>query len=207
MTASYLKGQHPTLPRRNSPDAASELFELQIEQHHHDETYHREIARLPIHQRLNHMTLHYAKYVALIAEATLMEKPERIVARALIDSFIIALSTANILNVKLADIIIPQDQSFEDLRALGKFYSNGREDIHLPTLLARMAISVGQMAKACESVDHLESLPYRELLTSGLRTLVAETITSLAQLNIEPGNAARERLSGVKQRSIFHGHL
>src|SRR5260221_65663 len=31
------------------------MFELQVEQHHHDETYHREIARLPMHHRLNHM--------------------------------------------------------------------------------------------------------------------------------------------------------
>ena len=33
------------------------LFELQVAQHHHDETYHREIARLSLHQRLNHMAL------------------------------------------------------------------------------------------------------------------------------------------------------
>jgi hypothetical protein len=43
--------------------SATDLRQLQVEQFSHDETYHREIARLPVQQRLTHMTLHFAKYV------------------------------------------------------------------------------------------------------------------------------------------------
>ena len=38
--------------------AADELFALQVAQLKHDEYYHREIARLTVHARLNHMALH-----------------------------------------------------------------------------------------------------------------------------------------------------
>ena len=48
--------------------AADELFALQIAQLKHDEFYHREIARLTVHARLNHMALHLCKYVGQLAD-------------------------------------------------------------------------------------------------------------------------------------------
>src|ERR1700744_5090150 len=83
----------------NSGSAKNILFELQIEQHHHDENYHREIARLSMHQRLNHMALHFAKYAGKIACAENLTE----VAPVYVDTLIIALSTANILNVEIWD--------------------------------------------------------------------------------------------------------
>ena len=44
-----------------------ELFTLQLEQLKHDEKYHRDIHVLPLHQRMNHMALHFAKYSGRIS--------------------------------------------------------------------------------------------------------------------------------------------
>ena len=79
-----------------SPD---DLARLQWEQFEHDEKYHREIARLTVQDRLKHMALHFAKYSGGLAAG-----PDEAELRRLVtDIFVIALSSANILNVRLAD--------------------------------------------------------------------------------------------------------
>ena len=55
--------------RDNNCSAETILFTLQLEQFEHDEKYHREIARLTTHHRLNHMALHFAKYTGQLADA------------------------------------------------------------------------------------------------------------------------------------------
>src|SRR5437870_3927471 len=99
--------------------AAAALSALQLEQFRHDETYHREITRLTVHQRLNHMALHFAKYVGLIASEAHQNSDEQRLNRAIIDGFIIGLSTANVLNLKLSDHLIGNQGPFLDLRTLG----------------------------------------------------------------------------------------
>jgi len=96
--------------------ARNTLFELQVEQHHHDENYHREIARLSLHQRLNHMALHFAKYAGKVAATT---DPDGL-TRVYVDVLIIALSTANILNIKLWDLLEPDGREFPGLLAFGR---------------------------------------------------------------------------------------
>ena len=34
---------------------ADKLYQLQLNQLHHDERFHKEVVRLPVHQRINHM--------------------------------------------------------------------------------------------------------------------------------------------------------
>src|SRR5262249_6447012 len=83
--------------RAENGSAKHALFELQVEQHRHDETYHREIARLTLHQRLNHTALHLAKCAGKVAAADNVES----MTPVYVDTFIIALSTASILNIEL----------------------------------------------------------------------------------------------------------
>src|ERR1700692_2758213 len=99
MTERARSGAVPAIP---SPQKM--LFELEVEQHHHDETYHREIARLSLHHRLNHMALHFSKYVGKLAAA----RDSAAMTSTFVDTFIIAMSTANILNVKLWDLLETQ---------------------------------------------------------------------------------------------------
>jgi hypothetical protein len=47
-------------------NSAEQLLALQISQLEHDEFFHKEITRLNVHQRLNHMVLHFAKYCEIL---------------------------------------------------------------------------------------------------------------------------------------------
>jgi hypothetical protein len=184
--------------------AGRELLQLQLEQFQHDEMYHREIARLTVQHRLSHMVLHLAKYVGAIASADIdSEKLDR----AIVDGVIISLSTANILNLKLADKLIRNGASFPNLSALGLRAARtaGVDQFNRDWLLKKMAVGVGQMAKGCESIDHLEAFPFREAITEGLLEVLTALLVVMAVRGVNPSTAVRHRLMGVKEKSIFHG--
>ncbi len=126
--------------------AADELFALQVAQLRHDEFYHREITRLTVHARLNHMALHFAKYVGQLAGA--IEVNDRaLIRRTITDAFVIALSSANTLNLSLG-VSIPSASDARSLTELGRMLSkdsNGQN-----RLLSSFAIPAGHIARACE---------------------------------------------------------
>jgi hypothetical protein len=124
--------------------AAKELFELQVAQLKHDEFYHREIARLTMHARLNHMALHFAKYVGQLASA-IEADDRRLIRQTVTDAFVIALSSANILNLSLG-AAIPDANGCRSLGELGRALS--RND----PLLRSLAVPTGQIARACEKL-------------------------------------------------------
>ena len=191
-----------------SPKAMSAekiLFELQVEQHHHDEIYHREIARLSMHQRLNHMALHFAKYTGKIAG---IEDASELLA-VYVDTLIIGLSTANILNIDLWDIVEPSNREFIGLSAFGRSLA-----VDMPSLiddhsvlLRSTAISAGRMAAACEKIDHLEEIPFRTEMKIALASLCRIALAVIAQGNEDPADAIRKRLNGVKRRLKLHGRI
>jgi hypothetical protein len=189
-------------------DGAAELFELQLEQFRHDETYHREIARLSVQHRLNHMVLHLSKYLGLFANNT--DVDEQRLNRAIIDSIIIGLSTANILNLRLADRLIGPNERPLGLSDLCMHFAaqmGGADSLDRDFLVKRTAIAVGRMAKGCESVDHLESFPFREAITDGLIDALRVLLATAAARGVDVSTSVRARLGGVKSKSIFHGHL
>jgi hypothetical protein len=187
--------------------AAAEFFELQLEQFHHDETYHREIARLTVQHRLSHMVLHLTKYLGLFANDT--DVDDQRLNRAITDSIVIGLSTANILNLRLADRLIESDQRALGLSALCKHFASqiGGDRLDRDFLVKKTAIAVGRMAKGCESIDHLEAFPFREAITDGLIDVLKVLLATAAVREIDVSTSVRVRLRGVKSKSIFHGHL
>src|SRR4051812_4652826 len=76
------------------------LEELQKAQHLHDVAAHQDIMHLIVPKRLRHFTLHFAKYQGAISKA-LRTSDRRALTRALTDSLIIILASANALNIKL----------------------------------------------------------------------------------------------------------
>jgi hypothetical protein len=76
------------------------MLGLQREQFEHDERFHREIVRLNIHARLNHMALHFCKYTGQFATVRASGDPE-LRMKTITDSFIISLCSANALNFNL----------------------------------------------------------------------------------------------------------
>jgi hypothetical protein len=188
---------------RGSCSARSQLFELQIEQHHHDETYHREIARLSLHQRLNHMALHFAKYAGKIAVA----EDSAALGAVCVDILIIALSTANIVNVALYDLLEKEERDFTGLLPLARSLTISMQseigDRH--ALLQETAIASGRMAAACEKIDHLEEIPFRAEIRHCIARLGGLALASLASNGVDPMQAVRERLTSVKKRLKLHG--
>jgi hypothetical protein len=167
------------------------LDQLQFEQFQHDETYHREIARLRTQDRLRHLTLHFAKYSGNLAEAQ-ARGDEAEVQRVVTDVFIIGMSTANVLNFRLGAPLAEAEA--------------GRTEPVLPfgTLLA---VCAGKMAAACEKLDHLEDYPFRPVLREGTIELVQAAILFAEARRWDLRLLVQMRLRPVKEKFIHHDRV
>lgn len=159
-----------------------DLSRLQWSQFEHDEKFHREIARLTVQDRLKHMALHFAKYSGGLAEGPSEDELCRLVT----DVFVIALSSANILNLKLAD-------RHNELSRVGD-----------GDFATKVAIASGRMAAACEKMDHLEAFPFREKITEAVLDLLGAAIEFADQNSWDLPSLVAARLQPVKKKSIFY---
>lgn len=167
------------------PLTADEFDQLQLQQFRHDETYHREIARLPVQSRLTHMTLHFAKYAGYMAEGCDEARLQQITT----DIFVIALSSANILNCRLGDV--------------GDLQSGAH--VNTEADLARcIVIAAGRMSAACEKLDHLEDFPFRPVIRDGVIACAKAALAFCAFKNWNASGLVGARLNGIKAKSIFH---
>lgn len=168
------------------------LDRMQLEQFRHDELFHREISRLSTQAKLKHMALHFAKYAGNLAEG---DGDPATFKRIVTDVFIIATTTANALNVRLADEIsaVSENAPF-DADPVG-------------AMSKALAINAGKMAAACEKLDHLEDFPFRPVIKAAAVELL------WASLNVCRAEAwviqdlVAERLQPIKKKSIFYGKL
>lgn len=159
---------------------------VQFAQFEHDEKYHREISRLPVQDRLRHMTLHFAKYAG-----RLLDGPSGADFRkTATDTMIIAISCANILN---GDLTKKKVASGIDL-------SHG-------AFVKRLAISAGRMAAACERLDHLEDFPFRTTLEDEALIILAASLDLFSAEGWNPTHEMAKRLAPIKSKAIFHGKL
>jgi hypothetical protein len=160
---------------------------IQLAQFKHDEMYHREISRLTVQDRLRHMALHFAKYAGRLQEGLSDAEFQRVA----IDSLIIAISSANTLNVDLGST------------ALGGEQSNAPRD----TFAKRLTVAAGRMAGACERLDHLEDFPFRAAITDEVLAILGAGLDLFEAEGWSPATAMEERLAHVKAKWIFHGKL
>lgn len=164
-----------------------DLDELQFEQFKHDEVYHREIARLNTQDRLKHMALHFAKYAGNLAES----RDGEMLRKTVTDTLIIAVSTANTLNLRLSDVVGTPE----------RLVAHGR------TFAEILAINAGRMAAACEKLDHLEDFAFRPVIRESIVTLVQAAVEEAERKGWTITQMVCDRLAGVKQKMIFHGRL
>lgn len=186
-----------------------QLLTMQSQQYDHDEFFHKEITRLNIHQRLNHMALHFAKYAGKICNCILNAQDEQILKKTVIDSFIISTTCANILNIRISDkLSFSHTQMPESLLDLGYDVTNqlGIDTKDPLWLIKTYPIVVGELAKACESVDHLESYQYRESIADCVIKICSLMLVAASHLNIDLATEVSNRLTGVKKKSIFFDH-
>lgn len=188
-----------TLPNPQS------LIDLQWTQLSHDERYHKDVVLLPLGERVKHMALHMAKYVGYLADID-GDDPER-VSRILTDAFIITLATANTLNHDLSRDLGMRADSF-NLKAVGQAFAGELGTANdVSGLLRPFARHAGALAKACESLDHVESIPFRDAMRASNLALFKLVVAAAAVRGLDLAQLYPVRLRRVEERSIFDCHL
>lgn len=140
----------------------SNLRQLQLAQYHHDQTAHQDILGLAVPRRITHFILHFSKYLGLLAKSS-RKKHGQLPQRVIADSLIIALAAANAMNVDLQNRL-------SGYASDNPISIKSSDDTDL--ILSYYAELVGEMAKACEALDHLENFPSREVLERNIVFLV-----------------------------------
>lgn len=174
------------------------LLQLQREQLRHDEAYHEDILVLDTARRTKHMALHQAKYTARFVAAE--EDGDAELFRAtLTDAFIISLATANIFAQNLSETL---PEGIEDKGGLAALGITLAERTAQPTsFVRRFSALTGEMAKACESLDHLEDFPFRATLVRANTDMSQLLICEAASRQIDLAAAYAARISDVEHRS------
>ncbi|MCW3474693.1 hypothetical protein [Limobrevibacterium gyesilva] len=184
-----------------------QLLALQWTQLKHDEAYHKDVVILPLAQRIKHMALHNAKYTAHLFEVAETGDEARLI-KTLTDAFIISLASANTLNQDLGGELGEAAVAATSLPALGADLTVelARSDADPLWLVRAFARQNGQLAKACESWDHLESVPFRDLMRSCNVAILKAVLVEASARELDLAEAYRARIREVETRSIFDGH-
>lgn len=185
---------------------ADELTVFQEDQLRHDELVHKDILCLPIQTRIKHMVLHFSKYVGHFAEARETLNKELLTA-TIVDSWIIVLACANMLNLRLSEKLQYEKGKYEDLHSLGQvlisssfILSSSSYDL----ALFGLAKVTGRMAKACESLDHMEKFDSRGTLEDSVIDIARLLLAISAQLEIDLPALVSHRWEEVERKSIFY---
>ena len=174
------------------------VLQLQSRQKRHDEGYHPDILALGIPQRLKHMTLHHAKYAGRFLAAT-EDGEAKLFSRTLTDAFIISLSTANSLVQDLTRNLPPVDKDKASLQDLG--ITLAAKSPNSGSFVRVYATHTSAMAKACESLDHLEDYPFRKTLTESNEGIFCALLKEAAVRQIDIEAAYTNRIEEVEAGS------
>ncbi|TIL83159.1 MAG: hypothetical protein E5Y89_01945 [Mesorhizobium sp.] len=187
-----------TLHRKGSFSVPDFIYELQLEQLRHDETFHKDVVILPLAERVKHMALHNCKYVAYFFQAADAER----FAAVLTDAFIITLATANTVNQDLGKAVAEEWASIAELEDVPAPRPAGQD-----AFIRAYAITAGQLAKACESWDHLEMAPFNTMMRDSNLALFRLVVSYAAAMKLDLVDLYRKRLRFIERRSIFHRTL
>ena len=178
------------------------LLPLQKRQQAHDEAAHPDILSFDLHKRLKHMVLHFYKYAWRIETARATADLQQL-QRTLIDTFIICLVSANAMNLSLGGKM-QGTAGLNDLDGLAIALGQKLKTTDLFTESVRvLVIFGGQMAKALESADHMESGDPRSAM-EGLIVQLSEAVLGILG---HQGRGLDQQLvtrwDGVEVKSIF----
>lgn len=185
---------------KNNTKSTDLILDLQRHQLRHDQNYHPDILCLDTTKRLIHMSLHNAKYASRFVAAH--EDGDSVLHRkTLTDAFIISVATANALTYDLRKSIPVEMSNLDDLVSLG--HELDKDQGSNKSFHRRYSAQVGQMAKSCESLDHLESYPFREKLTEANTNIFKLVLSDAANKEVDIEKEYRARLSQVEANSPF----
>lgn len=178
------------------------LLSLQWAQLKHDQSYHQDILILPPVQRIKHMVLHNTKYAAYFFSAVETRDYDRLI-RALVDSFVIGLATANALNQDLGRDLPEISASVLPEETVGQTADPQRDPQDPLWIVRQFVFHNGRFAKICESWDHLEAVPFREGMKACNLALFKTVLTEIEARNLDIESAYKSRIREVEARSIF----
>ena len=185
--------------------AAKELFDLQGSQKLHDERFHKDIWCLSLGDRIKHMVLHFAKYSGRFIEAK--ERQDiNLLTRTLIDTWIIALASANMLNLKLGKQLGADPADLPSLSSLGQTLLASRfplDENPFDLAISELSKATGHMAKACESYDHMEGFDSRGCLEKGVVQIAVLSLATSSLLKLDLVPLVYKRWGEVERKSIF----
>ena len=180
------------------------LNDLQARQREHDIKAHKDIYYLPNPERIKHFTFHVAKYAGRLATP---DESDKIFILTLVDTFIIALSASELLAINLPrELGVPEHTStYVDLKDFGSALSVQlfRGAISRDWYFRQLAQIAGQMSKACESLDHLEDFPFREVITKAVINILLTTIAAAAFLEIDLISQVYARWNAIEAKNII----
>lgn len=172
--------------------ATNLLPDLQWHQLVHDEDYHKDIAAMSPAMRIKHFALHMAKYGAYLLDAS-ERGDDMLTRRALVDAFAIVLAIANTLGQDLAGDLSARNQD---------------DPAGWPPEIWRLVVKeTGVLAKACESLDHIEDIAFKVLMKQANTALAAAILRAADQHEIGLVEAYKVRLREVEIRSPFDAFI
>jgi hypothetical protein len=128
------------------------------------------------------MALHFSKYVGRLFESDSDDE------RTVVDVFVIAMSSANVLGLHLPP-------------------ATGCRQLSRKEFVEALAIASGKMAAACEKMDHLEAFPFRQTMQQSVND-IAVAVQSFAQsTDLALAESVRSRLRGVRDKAFVPGKL
>jgi hypothetical protein len=181
--------------------AGEVLCRLQLEQQKHDKDYHSDVFYLPSPQRIGHLVFHFSKYAGRLVDRA--ESSSQVDGRTLVDTFLVALSAANLLNLDLASLVAPHDET-ESLEQLGCLLAaETPESSADPEWFLRCLVREGgRMAKACEALDHLEAFDSRGAFEVSTLAIVRGCLVAAALAGLDLVVVTRERWQEIERRSL-----
>lgn len=127
--------------------------------------------------------------------------------RTLVDTFVITLSAAEVLRIDFAEVL----NKWTDVGKHASLTSLGlalREqdcsvDNSQEWYFRKLAYVGGRMSKACESLDHMEAISYRDILREAVIDLCRATLVVSDALSLDLITAVGQRWEEIELRRIF----
>jgi hypothetical protein len=131
------------------PSSLPTLTRMRELQGKHDEACHRDVASLSDREKLRHYVFHLAKYAGALTPTGLLERP---LEQTLVDTMIISLAMANVLERYDLESFVQEQRTSQQVQD---------DQVSIGWLKDELVYHVGKMAKLSEGHDHMENLSYR----------------------------------------------
>ncbi len=151
---------------------------------------------------MRHLTFHVAKYSGRLAAAPSTKET----GRTIVDAFIVSLSAADVLKISFAKEFekLTRMSDHKGLSALGRALDmEGTADNVVEWYFRQLALIGARMAKACESLDHMESFPYRDTLSGAVIDLARACLVAASRVDLDLEAAVRRRWEEIEAQRIL----